>query len=140
PEVFDAAHTWVEFADWVPALLAGNTAPGSLKRGICAAGHKAFFNSAWGGYPDAEFLAELDPRLVRVRQSLPDKTYSVAEAAGNLSPAWADKLGLPAGIPVAIGAFDAHLGAVGAGIGDGTLVKIIGTSTCDIMVSPQARA
>ncbi len=137
--VFDAAHTWVEIADWIPAMLCGVTDASAIRRGICAAGHKAFFHTAWGGYPDADFLSKLHPGLKRVRESLPNKVYNVAEKAGTLSAEWAKKLGLPAGIPVAVGAFDAHLGAVGAGIDDGTLVKIIGTSTCDIMVSPVSR-
>ncbi|MFO8007019.1 MAG: ribulokinase [Candidatus Brocadiia bacterium] len=136
PEVFEAAHTWVEIADWIPAVLTGNTAPESIKRGICAAGHKAMFNPAWDGYPDEEFLAELDERLLRLRRTLPDTAYHVGNAAGTLTEEWADRLGLPAGIPVAVGAFDAHLGGVGAGIRPGTLVKIIGTSTCDMMVAP----
>lgn len=135
PKAFDAAYTWVEIADWIPAVLAGTTHPSKLKRGICAAGHKAFYHKDWGGYPDAEFVGSLEPKLKRIRQSLPDKTYNVSEAAGSLTKEWATKLGLPQGIPIAIGAFDAHLGAVGSGIGDGTFVKIIGTSTCDIMVS-----
>ena len=136
PKVFDAAHTWVEIADWIPAVLAGKTAPAALRRGVCAAGHKAMYNPQWGGFPDDQFLAALDPRLGRVRQSLGDKCYSIAESAGGLSAEWAAKLNLPEGIPVAVGAFDAHLGAVGAGVGPGTLVKIMGTSTCDITVSP----
>jgi L-ribulokinase len=139
PKVFDAAYTWVEIADWIPAVLTGTTHPGELKRGICAAGHKAMCNPEWGGYPEADFLAALDKRLVRVRESLPSKTYTVADAAGGLTEAWAQKLGLKAGIPVAVGAFDAHLGAVGSGIAPGTFVKIIGTSTCDIMVAPLDR-
>ena len=139
PKVFDAAYTWVEIADWIPAVLTGTTHPELIRRGICAAGHKAMCNPEWGGYPDAKFLATLDPRLARVRESLPDKTFTVADAAGTLSDEWAETLGLPAGIPVAVGAFDAHLGAVGSGIAPGTFVKIIGTSTCDIMVAPLAR-
>ena len=139
PKAFDAAATWVEIADWIPAVLAGTTAPSKLKRGVCAAGHKAFYNAGWGGYPDEDFLAALDERLVRVRRSLPDRASEADEAAGRLSAEWAGKLGLREGIAVAVGAFDAHLGAVGAGVADGTLVKIIGTSTCDIMVAPQAR-
>ena len=94
-------------------------------------------NPVWGGYPDKEFLASLDSRLARVRTTLPDKLYTVADTAGGLTLAWAKKLGLKAAIPVAVGAFDAHdLGAVGSGIAPGTFVKIIGTSTCDIMVAP----
>lgn len=135
PEVFDAAHTWVEHADWLPAVLTGNEAPDAVKRCICAAGHKAMANPGWGGYPDAEFLGSLDPKLVRVRETLPEKLYNVSDAAGQLTDAWAAKLGLPAGIPVAVGAFDAHLGAVGSGIQPGVLVKIIGTSTCDLMTA-----
>ncbi|MEI8195240.1 MAG: ribulokinase, partial [Phycisphaerae bacterium] len=139
PKVFDAAYTWVEIADWIPAVLTGTTHPELIRRGICAAGHKAMANPEWGGYPDAKFLATLDPRLARVRESLPDKTYTIADAAGTLTDEWAETLGLPAGIPVAVGAFDAHLGAVGSGIAPGTFVKIIGTSTCDIMVAPLSR-
>ncbi len=138
PTVFDAAHTWVEHSDWLPAVLTGADHPQKLKRCRCAAGHKALFNDAWGGFPDAEFLTKLDPRLARLRQTLGDQTFSVDTPAGKLTKEWADKLGLPAGIPVAMGAFDAHLGAVGSGIREGVLVKIIGTSTCDMVVSPAA--
>jgi L-ribulokinase len=136
PRVAEAAHTWVEHADWIPAVLSGTERPDRLRRSICAAGHKAMFHGDWSGYPDEEFLAALDERLVRVRRSLPDRAHNVSEAAGTLTEEWAERLGLPAGIPVAVGAFDAHLGAVGSGIQPGTLVKIIGTSTCDLMVSP----
>ena len=136
PNVYAAAHTWVELSDWVPALLAGTTDPKTIKRGICAAGHKAMFSSQWDGYPDEEFLSQLDAELVKVRQSLSSESYNVSQAAGTLTEQWAKKLGLVAGIPVAIGAFDAHLGAVGSGIKPGTLVKIIGTSTCDMLVAP----
>ena len=139
PEVFKAAHTWVEHADWMPAVLTGTDHPDDLKRGICAAGHKAMYNDDWGGYPDEEFLAELDEGLAEVRRTLPDEAYNASEAAGTLTEEWAGRLGLPAGIPVAVGAFDAHLGAVGAGIEPGTLVKIIGTSTCDLMLAPMDR-
>ena len=135
PKVFDAAYTWVEHADWLPAVLTGTEAPDKLKRCRCAAGHKAMFNDKWGGYPDAAFLAKLDPKLGKLRQTLSEKTFAVDVAAGNLTQAWAKNLGLPAGIPVAMGAFDAHLGGVGAGIAPGKLVKIIGTSTCDMLVA-----
>ncbi|HVS72835.1 MAG TPA: ribulokinase [Phycisphaerae bacterium] len=136
PAVFDAAATWVEIADWIPAALCGTTAPAKIKRGVCAAGHKAFYNEAWGGYPDEEFLKAIDPWLVRIGKTLPAKVHTVADAAGWLSEEWAKKTGLKAGIPVAVGAFDVHLGAVGSGIRPGVLVKIMGTSTCDLMVSP----
>lgn len=134
--VFDAAATWVEIADWIPAVLTGTAAPATLRRGICASDHKAMFHTDWGGFPDEQFLAMLDPRLVKVRRSLPERTYTVADAAGTLTSEWARRLGLREGIPVAIGAFDAHLGAVGSGVTPGTLVKIVGTSTCDIMTAP----
>lgn len=136
PEVFEAAYTWVELADWILALLTGTEHPDQLRRSICAAGHKAFLDPAWGGYPDEEFLAAVDPALVRVRRALPDRACDLSQPAGRLAPEWAKRLRLPAGIPVAVGAFDAHLGAVGAGIEPGVPVKIIGTSTCDIMIAP----
>lgn len=136
PQVFDAAHTWVEHADWIPALLTGSEHPAEICRGICAAGHKAMFGEAWGGYPDREFLSALDGGLARVRDTLPDVACNLSEPAGRLTTRWSERLGLPAGIPVATGALDAHLGAVGSGIGPGVLVKIIGTSTCDLVVAP----
>ena len=136
PKVFDAAYTWVEHADWIPAILTGTDNPSKLKRCRCAAGHKAMFNDAWGGYPVKDFLTKLDPKLGKLRDTLSDKTYAVDTKAGDLTKEWAVKLGIPAGIPVAIGAFDAHLGGVGSGIKEGVLVKIIGTSTCDMAVWP----
>ena len=140
PDVFEAAATWVEIADWIPAVLCGTTAPSQVQRGVCAAGHKALYHVSWGGYPDAEFIQALDPRLERVRKSLPAKVHTVADKAGGLSAQWADRLGLPTGTPVAVGAFDVHLGAIGAGIRPGMLVKIMGTSTCDLMISPTGEA
>ncbi len=137
-KVYDAAYTWVEHADWIPAVLTGTDHPSRIRRCRCAAGHKAMFNDQWGGYPARDFLVKLDPKLGKLSDSLPSKTYTIADKAGDLTPAWANKLGLPAGIPVAIGAFDAHLGGVGAGINKGTLVKIIGTSTCDMSVWPNS--
>jgi L-ribulokinase len=136
PEVFAAAHTWVECADWIPAMLTGTEAPEKLMVGVCAAGHKAMYNDTWGGYPDAEFLDMLDPKLGALRSRLCAKAHAIDRAAGILTADWAKRTGLPAGIPVAVGAFDAHLGGVGSGIAPGTLVKIIGTSTCDMMVVP----
>ncbi len=138
PEVFEAAHSWVECADWIPAMLTGTEAPERLSVGICAAGHKAMFHEGWGGYPDAEFLGALDPGLAALRARLRAEAHSVDRAAGTLTADWAARTGLRAGIPVAVGAFDAHLGAVGSGVAPGVLVKIIGTSTCDITVSPES--
>ena len=136
PDVFQAAHTWVELADYVPAALTGTEAPGKLIVGVCAAGHKAMYNDSWGGYPDAKFLAKLDPKLGALRARLCPQAYAVDKCVGGLTADWAKRTGLPASIPVAVGAFDAHLGGVGSGIAPGTLVKIIGTSTCDMMVAP----
>jgi L-ribulokinase len=136
PDVFDAAHLWVECADWVPAALTGTESPDKLTIGICASGHKAMYSDDWGGYPDAEFLSQLDPKLGQMRSRLPAKAHAIDSAVGDLTADWAKRTGLPAGIPVAVGAFDAHLGGVGSGIAPGTLVKIIGTSTCDMMVVP----
>lgn len=138
PDVFDAAHTWVELADYAPALLSGVDDARDIRRGVCAAGHKAMYSPAWGGLPSKEFLRRLDPRLADLRDRLYDETHPAGTPAGSLSAEWAATLGLPAGIPVAIGAFDAHYGAVGAQIRPGTLVKIIGTSTCDIAIAPAA--
>ena len=132
PQVFDAAYSWIELSDLVPAALTGTLAPDKFTAGVCAAGHKAMFNEGWGGYPDAEFLSQLDPKLGALRDRLPKKVRAVDTAAGTLTAEWAKKIGLTAGIPVAVGAFDAHTGAIGAGVKPGTLVKIIGTSTCDI--------
>ena len=136
PKVFDAAHSWVELADYVPAALTGTEAPARFTVGICAAGHKAMYNEDWGGYPDTEFLSQLDPKLGELRDRLCPRVRAIDSAVGGLTAEWAKKTGLPAGIPVAVGAFDAHLGAVGAASTPGTLVKIIGTSTCDITVWP----
>lgn len=135
PKVYEAAYSWVEICDWIPAHLVGELNPQKIMRGICAAGHKAIFNSSWG-LPDEEFLNTLSPGFGLLRSHLYEKTYTSENLAGTLSKEWADKLGLTTNVAVAVGAFDAHMGAVGAGISVGTLVKILGTSTCDIMVSP----
>ncbi|MFA5553429.1 MAG: ribulokinase [Phycisphaerae bacterium] len=133
-KVFDAAYTWLEHADYMTGLLTGTSNPKIIKRCRCAAGHKAMFSESWGGYPARDFLCKLDKKLGRLYDTLSKKTYSIDSAAGYLTQDWAGKLGIPAGIAVAMGAFDAHLGAVGSGIKQGTLVKIIGTSTCDMVV------
>lgn len=135
PDVFDAAYSWIECCDYIPAVLTDTTKPDIIKRSRCAAGHKAIFNDQWGGLPAKDFLSRLDPKLGELRDRLYDKTYTIQTTAGKLAEQWAHKLGLPAGIPVAVGAFDAHLGAVGSGIAPGKLVKIIGTSSCDMLVA-----
>ena len=134
--VFDAAHRWVECADWIPAMLSGTGAAEQMKTGVCAAGHKAMFNADWGGFPDAEFLGALHPKLAKLRERMPSEAHTVDTPVGGLTAEWADKTGLKAGTPIAVGAFDAHLGGIGAGIEPGTLVKTLGTSTCDLMVVP----
>lgn len=136
PEVFAAAASWVEHCDWLPAVLTGTAEPGQIRRSVCAAGHKAMYAAEWGGLPDLEFLGSLDPELADLRGRLYDEAFSSDAKAGGLTAEWAERLGLAPGTPVAVGAFDAHMGAVGAGVGPGTLVKILGTSTCDITVLP----
>jgi len=139
PAVFEAASSWVECCDFLPGVLTGITDPLVMKRSRCAAGHKAMFNDAWGGLPAEEFLAKLHPQMGKLRRRLYGKSHTSDEPAGKLTPQWAARLKLPAGIPVAVGAFDAHLGAVGSGVRPGRLIKIIGTSTCDIAVWPNSR-
>src|SRR3954453_23536937 len=129
PDVFDAAASWVELADFVPAVLDGVDDPKKIVRCICAAGHKAMYSESWGGLPPESFLARLDPKLADLRDRLYDKAYPPGRPAGSLSADWAEALGLPEGIAIAMGGFDAHYGAVGSGVRTGTLVKIIGTST-----------
>ncbi|OHB82697.1 MAG: ribulokinase [Planctomycetes bacterium RBG_16_64_12] len=136
PQVFEAAYAWVELADFIPAFLTGHLDPNTLPRCICAAGHKAMYNDQWGGLPSKEFLTRLDPALGPLRDRYAPKAIPADQQAGGLRAEIARKVGLRAGLPVAVGAFDAHTGAVGAGIKPGRLVKIIGTSTCDMMVVP----
>ena len=140
PAVFAAAYSWVELADWIPSVLAGVTDPRAIRRGVCGAGHKALYADAWGGLPDKPFLAMLDPKLADLRDRLYEQAFNAATPAGALDAGWAEKLGLPAGIPIAIGEFDVHYGAIGCGVREGTLVKVIGTSTCDCAVAPGEQA
>jgi L-ribulokinase len=139
PAVFQAAYSWVELCDWVPSILSGVSDPRQVKRGICAAGHKALYSDDWGGLPDKEFLTLLDPALADLRDRLYTKAHDATEPAGQLCAEWAERLGLPAGIPIAIGEFDVHYGAIGCGVAEGTLVKVIGTSTCDCGVVSAAK-
>ncbi len=139
PKVFAAAHSWVEFADWIPARLAGIDDPLKIRRGVCMAGHKALYADDWGGLPDKEFLAMLDPKLAELRDRLYEKAHDASQAAGRLCKEWAARLGLPAGIPIAIGEMDVHYGAIGCGVAEGTLVKVIGTSSCDCGVVSAAK-
>jgi L-ribulokinase len=136
PHVAAATHSWVELCDFIPAYVTGNTDPDTLPRSICAAGHKALYHESWGGLPEAEFLDSLQPGLSRLRYTT--RAVCADQPAGKLTAQIADAVGLPTGIPVAVGAFDAHMGAVGSGCGSGVLVKIMGTSTCDCMTAPLA--
>lgn len=137
PEVFWSTHRFVEICDYLPALLCGTTVAGKMRHSVCAAGHKALFNPEWGGLPEAGFMESLSPDLVNLSQRLYKTAFTAEHPAGKLSATWAQKLGLPEGVSVAVGAFDAHLGAIGAGIEPKALVKIIGTSTCDILIAPK---
>ncbi|MFN0078595.1 MAG: ribulokinase [Prosthecobacter sp.] len=139
-KVFEAAFSFVEHCDWIPAVLTGNTDPLTLKRSVCAAGHKAMFSAEWGGLPDKEFLAKLDPALADLRDRLYSEAHTADTKAGGLCAEWAKRLGLKEGTAICVGAFDAHTGAVGAGIKEGTLVKILGTSTCDLMIAPTSKS
>ena len=138
--VFDAAYSWVELSDWIPSLLAGVSHPREIRRGVCAAGHKALYCAEWGGLPDKEFLSLLHPALAALRDRLYDEAFDACHIAGKLCSAWAQRLGLPAGIPIAIGEMDVHYGAIGSGVAEGTLVKVIGTSSCDCGVVPNKKA
>ena len=132
-----AAFSWVEHCDWIPAELTGNIDPLKMARSRCAAGHKAMWHESWGGLPPEEFFAGLDPMLAGLRDRLFKDTVTGDKPAGKLSAKWADRLGLTTDVVVAAGAFDCHFGAVGAQIHAYDLVKVCGTSTCDILVAPQ---
>ncbi len=131
-----AAFSWVEHCDWLPALLTGNTNPKELKRSRCAAGHKAMWHENFNGLPEEDFLVKLDPVLSGLKEKLFKETYTCEERVGNLSPEWADKLGLTTDVVVGAGAFDAHLGAVGGQIEPYYISKVMGTSTCDMLIAP----
>ncbi len=135
PAVRDAAYSWVEHCDWMPAVLTGTTHPSKFRAGRCAAGHKVMWHASWGGYPPNEFFTGLDPVLDGLCDRLPAETFTSDQSVGPLTEEWAPKLSLPAGIPVGFGAFDAHMGSVGANVKPGVLTKVMGTSTCDITVA-----
>jgi L-ribulokinase len=136
PRVRDAAFSWVEHCDWITAVLTGTSDPLTMKRSRCAAGHKAMWHAAFGGLPPAEFLTRVDPLLAGLRERLYAETWTSDVAAGTLTPDWAARLGLRADVTVGVGAFDAHLGAIGGEIEPYVLCKVMGTSTCDMLVAP----
>ncbi len=131
-----ATHSWVEHCDWIPFLLTGGKNANEIKRGRCSAGHKALWAEEFGGLPPDEFFATLDPVLKGFTSKLFTETYTADQAAGKLSPEWAERLGLSTDVIVGTGAFDAHMGAVGGQIEPYHLSKVMGTSTCDILVAP----
>jgi L-ribulokinase len=134
--VRENAWSWVEHCDWIPALLVGDTDPLTLKRSRCAAGHKAMWHKSFGGLPEEEFLVKLDPLLGGIKERLFKETYTCEKKVGTLSEEWAQKLGLPSTVSIGAGAFDAHLGALGAEIEPYYLSKVMGTSTCDMLIAP----
>ena len=136
PEVAAKAYTIVEHCEWLPAILTGVKDSRDIVRSRCAQGHKALWSEAWGGYPPEEFLTGIDPLLAGFRDRIGNATMTADKPVGTLCPEWAEKLGLSTSVVVAGGAYDAHMGAVGAGVAPGTLVRVIGTSTCDMLVAP----
>ena len=135
-KVAGAIHSWVEHCDWIPFVLTGGTHVSAIKRGVCSAGHKGLWSEAFGGYPPDSFFSSLDPILSGFTSKLPKETYTSDKPAGHLSENWATRLGLNTHVVVAVGAFDAHMGAVGGQIEPYYLSKVIGTSTCDMLVAP----
>lgn len=132
------AFSWVEHCDWIPALLSGNTDPLTIKRSRCAAGHKAMWHPDFGGLPPEEYLVKLDPVLKGIRERLFTETYTCDVKVGTLSPEWAARLGLSESTAIGAGSFDAHLGAIGGEIKPYYLSKVMGTSTCDMLIAPMS--
>ncbi|TVR72287.1 MAG: ribulokinase [Marinilabiliales bacterium] len=135
-EIGKGAWSWIEHCDWIPALLTGVSQVAGVKRSRCAAGHKAMWHPDWEGLPAEEFLQKLDPLLRGLRERLYTDTYTSDVAAGIMTDEWAERLGLPRGVTVGVGAFDAHLGAVGGEIRPYYMSKVMGTSTCDMVTVP----
>jgi L-ribulokinase len=136
-QVRKACHSWVEHCDWIPFMLTGGDHISNMKRGRCAAGHKALWAVEFGGYPPDDFFSSLDSLLKDYTTTLLKETYTSDQAAGKLSAEWAQRLGLSTDVIVGVGAFDAHMGAVGGQIEPYYLSKVMGTSTCDMLVAPK---
>jgi len=136
--VRNAMYSWVEHCDWIPFLLTGGNNIHAMKRGVCAAGHKALWAKEYGGLPPDDFFASWDGLLKGFTKNLFTETYTADQAVGTISKEWAEKLGLPADVVIGAGAFDAHMGAVGGQIEAYHLSKVMGTSTCDMLVAPGA--
>lgn len=130
------AFSWVEHCDWISAVLTGNTDPRTMKRSRCAAGHKAMWHNEFKGLPPESFFAQLDPLLAGLRERLFDDTYTSDQQMGVISEVWAEKLGIPSNVVIGVGAFDCHMGAVGAEIQPYDFVRVMGTSTCDMLIAP----
>lgn len=136
-QVRKACFSWVEHCDWISFLLTGGQHASEIKRSVCTAGHKALWAGEFGGLPPDNFFSSLDPLLTGFTSRLYTKVYSSDKAAGRLSHAWAERLGLSTDVIVGVGAMDAHMGAVGGQIEPYYLSKVIGTSTCDMLVVPK---
>lgn len=137
PEKRPRFSTAIEHCDYVAAVLCGIRSLDELPRSVCAMGHKWMWNAALGGLPPEEFLAGVDPLLEGVRAKMRGRYETSDKIAGHLCPQWADRLGLRAGIPIPVGAFDAHWDAIGAGIREGDVVNVVGTSTCMMAIAKQ---
>lgn len=135
-KVRNAAYSWIEHCDWMPALITGKQKPADVVRSRCSAGHKAMWLEAWDGLPAENFFTALDPLLAGFRNRLFRHTYTSDVKVGNLTPEWAKRLGLTTNVAVGVGAFDCHMGAVGGEVTPNVLARAIGTSTCDIMIAP----
>ncbi|MEO8568720.1 MAG: ribulokinase [Ginsengibacter sp.] len=131
-------YSWVEHCDWIPFLLTGGNDIHQMKRSVCAAGHKALWAAEYGGLPPNEFFNSLDSLLNNYTSQLFEETYTSDKPAGNLSAEWSERLGLSTNVIIGVGAFDAHMGAVGGQIEPYHLSKVMGTSTCDMLVAPLA--
>jgi L-ribulokinase len=136
PTVRSACYSWVEHCDWIPFLLTGGRHVADMRRGVCSAGHKALWAREFGGLPPDHFFSSLDPLLKGFTSRLFQDTYTADQPAGRISTAWAQRLGLPEVTVIGVGAFDAHMGAVGGQIEPYHLSKVMGTSTCDMLVAP----